>query len=304
MTVPNFVLAGAPKCGTTALGVYLRTHPRIFMCSPKEPGYFALDFPRHRFAADWESYEALFREANEDHLAIGEATAIYAYSDAAIAELHKALPAARVLVMLRNPLDLAVSMHGQALWSCDENVRDFAQAWALCDARRAGKQVPAQCRDSKVLQYDRIALLGQQLQRVLKIFPRSQVGWWFFDDLHADTGSVYRDVLSFLNVPDDGRREFPRINTRKYARSRALGLFTQKTPGPLLQAAMKLKRAMGISRWGVLDAVRRANAAPPQKKSLVQPDLRAQMISHFAPDVRVLEEITGRDLRHWLKETA
>lgn len=303
MKRPDFFLVGAPKCGTTALSRWLRAHPRIFMCVPKEPGYFALDFPAHRFAASRGDYESLFREAGEEHLAVGEASVIYMYSDVAIAGLHRALPAARLLVMLRNPIDMAVSMHAQALWSCDENVEDFGDAWALCADRRAGDKVPRQCRDGKVLLYDRLPLLGSQLSRLLEIFPRSQVGWWFFDDLIADPGRVYRGVLSFLDVPDDGRRDFPRINARRHAHSRLLGLCTEKTPRRLLSAAMKLKRGMGIRRWGVRDTLRRANLKPRPKQAL-RPGLRAEMKAHFAPDVRLLEDITRRDLGHWLEHSA
>ncbi len=299
MKQPDFFLAGAPKCGTTALSAYLRAHPRIFMCVPKEPGYFALDFPAHRCVANRDGYEALFRDAGDEHLAVGEASVIYMYSDVAIAELHKALPSARLLVMLRNPMDMAVSMHAQALWSCDENIEDFGNAWALCADRHAGDKVPRHCRDRKVLLYDRMPLLGSQLQRALEIFPRAQVGWWFFDDLMADPGRVYRDVLSFLGVPDDGRRDFPRINVRKHAHSRLLGLCTQKTPERMVSAAMRLKRGLGIRRWGVLDALRRANLKPRGKQEL-EPALRADMASCFAPDVRLLEDITGRRLGHWL----
>ena len=299
MKQPDFFLVGAPKCGTSALKAYLCAHPRIFMCAPKEPGYFALDFPAHRFAATRDDYESLFRDAGDVHLAVGEASVLYMYSDVAIAELHKAMPSARLLVMLRNPVDMAVSMHAQALWSCDENVTDFERAWALCTDRRAGRRVSRHCRDNKVLLYDQIPLLGWQLRRLLGIFPRAQVSWWFFDDLMADPGRVYRGVLSFLGVPDDGRQDFPRINVRKRARSRLLGLCTERTPRRMASAAMQLKRVMGIRRWGVRDALRRANRKSQPQRTL-RPAVLAAMRAHFAPDIRLLEDITGRELGHWL----
>jgi hypothetical protein len=146
-------------------------------------------------------------------------------------------------------------------------------------------------------------LLGSQLRRVLEIFPRSQVGWWFFDDLMADPGRVYRDVLSFLGVPDDGRQDFPRINVRKHVHSQLLGLCTQKTPERMVSAAMKIKRGLGIQRWGVLDALRRANLKPRAKQEL-EPALRAEMAARFMPEVRLLEDITGRHLGHWLGSRA
>lgn len=303
MTAPNFILVGAPKCGTTALATYLRAHPRIFMCMPKEPGYFAADFPAHRYVSNWRDYESLFAGAGEQHLAIGEASIFYMYSDLAIAGLRRRLPEARLLVMLRNPVDLAISMHAQSLRTRDENILDFASAWALCADRRAGHGIPPHCRDSKVLLYDRLPLLGLQLQRLLDIFPRSQVRWWFYDDFAANPARIYREVLAFLGVDFDGRGDFPRVNPRLRARSQALAQFTQKTPKPLLRAAMYVKRQAGIQRLGVLEALRRANFVPAGRPAIA-PALLGEMRAHFAADVRRLEALTGRDLDHWREAAA
>jgi len=299
MTAPNFILVGAPKCGTTALAGYLRAHPRVFMCVPKEPHYFAVDLPSHRYVSDWDAYQALFRGAGREHVAIGEASIFYMYSEAAITGIRERLPSARLLVMLRNPVELAISMHAQALRTRDETIVDFATAWALCANRRAGSNVPLHCRDRKILLYDRLPLLGLQLQRLLDMVPKSQLRWWFYDDFAANPAAVYREVLSFLGVAHDGRDEFPRVNGRTRARFQALAQFTQKTPKPLVRAAMYLKRRADIERLGVLKTLRSVNFAPAPRQA-VAPALLDELRAHFAPDVRLLEKLTGRDLHSWL----
>ena len=301
MMLPDFFIVGAPKCGTTAISEYLRTHPRIFMCKPKEPHYFALDIPGYRYVDEWHDYRSLFQAADDDCLAAGEASVFYLYSDVATAEIRKILPAARILVMLRNPLDVAVAMHAQALLSRDENVTDFGQAWNLCAERRGGHEVPRHCRDSKILLYDRLPLLGAQLERLLAVFPESQVRWWFYEDFAEDPGGVYREILEFLSVPDDGRHEFAAVNSRRRARSQLLAQFTQKPPRGLLRAAMRYKQKLGIPRWGVLDTLRGINFASVQRPP-VRPALRAEMKTHFLPDIRLLEATTGRNLAHWLED--
>ncbi|HEY9110388.1 MAG TPA: sulfotransferase domain-containing protein [Rhodanobacteraceae bacterium] len=298
-TLPNFFIVGAPKCGTTALSVYLGAHPNAFMCVPKEPAYFALDFPTIRVAKDWSEYEALFLSANETHLAVGEASTIYMYSEVAVAELHRKFPSARLLVMLRNPLDLVVSLHGQRLHDCDENVTDFGRAWALCGDRRLGSKVPARCRERKTLLYDEAALLGLQLQRLLGIFPKSQVRWWFHEDFTADPAGVYREALSFLGLSFDGRSEFPVVNARTRAVSQTLASFVQKPPKSVVRLAMYAKKRIGIRRLGVLNALRQASFVP-SRPPVIPDGLRREMRAHFAPDIRLLESITGRDLGHWL----
>ncbi|HVX06245.1 MAG TPA: sulfotransferase [Rhodanobacteraceae bacterium] len=299
MNLPNFFIVGAPKCGTTALSVYLGAHPDVFMCVPKEPAYFALDLPAIRVAKHWNQYEALFRDASETHLAIGEASTIYMHSEVAVAELHRHFPFARLLVMLRNPLDLVVSLHGQRLHDCDEDVADFARAWALCGQRRAGDRIPARCREPKVLLYDEAALLGLQLQRVLGVFPGSQVRWWFHEDFAADPARVYREALSFLGLAHDGRSEFPVVNARMRARSQRLAPLVQKPPRFAVRLAMYAKKRMGIRRLGVLNALRQASFVPSRPPA-ISGGLRREMQAHFAPDVHLLESITGRDLGHWL----
>lgn len=303
MNLPNFFIVGAPKCGTTALSVYLGAHPQAFMCVPKEPAYFALDFPTIRVVKHWSEYEKLFRDANETHLAVGEASTAYMHSEVAAAELRRQFPSARLLVMLRNPLDLVVSLHGQRLHDCDEDVADFALAWALCGDRRAGNKLPARCRERKMLLYDEAALLGLQLQRVLDVFPASQVRWWFHEDFSRDPARVYRETLSFLGLAFDGRSEFPVVNARTRAVSQTLAPLVQKPPKFAVRVAMSAKKCLGIRRLGVLNVLRRVSFVPARPPK-IPGSLRREMQAYFAPDVRLLESITGRDLGHWLGESA
>lgn len=300
MKTPNFIIVGAPKCGTTALSTYLGEHPQIFMCWPKEPHYFAVDLPSYRHVSDWESYLALFSCANDVCKAIGEASVFYLYSDLAIAEIRKTLPDARLIVMLRNPVELAVSMHAQALLTRDETMKSFSKAWAMCNSRRNGRRLPRHCRESKVLLYDELPKLGKQLQRLLDSFPRSQVRCLFYDDFSIDPGRVYREALEFLGLPDDGRDLFPRINPRRRTHFQWLAQLTEKTPGILTRSAMRLKDTVGIERWGVLDALRRYNFSIAQK-TVLPSGLIMEMQAKFAPDIELLEHLTGRDLTGWLQ---
>jgi len=274
----------------------------VFISTPKEPHYFALDLPAYRYVSDWPGYLRLFDHAEQSQPARGEGSVFYLYSERAARHIRECIPDARLIVMLRNPLDLAVSMHAQALLTGDENIPAFEQAWALCGERRRGVYKPPGCRDVKVLLYDELPLLGRQLQRLLSAFPEQQVGWWFYEDFAASTGEVYRQVLEFLGVPDDGRCEFPRVNERKRARSRWLTRFTRKTPEPLVNVAMRLKGPLGLQRWGILDGLRSLNEVPA-KPVTIPAGLAARMRDHFESDVELLQQITGRDLSNWLESS-
>lgn len=304
MRLPNFFIVGAPKCGTTALSEYLRAHPQIFMSRPKEPNYFLLDLPgTNRPVKEWDSYLKLFSSARPSQTAVGEASAWYMYSKVAIPELIRRLPEARIIVLLRDPIELALSMHAQQLSMSYEVERSFEKAWHKCEQRRQGRGVPATCPNGKELLYDEIPLLGQQLKRILEYVPRENIHCYFYEDFRNDPGRIYREVLEFLEVPDDGRREFKKVNPRKHTRSLLLAQLTQQPPSSLTRSAAWIKRRIGVERLGVLRALRRLNYQPAPAATLPS-ILLSEMRDHFASDVALLQSLTGRNLQHWLSDAS
>jgi len=296
---PNFFIIGAPKCGTTALSEYLRSHPKIFMSDPKEPHYFAEDLPQFRAIKTWEQYLQLFNGLKKEQVAIGEASVHYLYSSVAVPNLLKRFPDAKLIVMLRNPLELAPSMHAEALYSAEEDNPDFEEAWHLCSSRRSGEAIPATCSDVKLILYDQIARLGAHMQRLLKHACRAHVKWFFLEDMSRDPRKVYCEALSFIGVDDDGRSEFPVINGRKKHRSKLLGQFVERPPSWLPFMAEGVKRVLFLQELGVIDAVRRFNTVSAGMAPLGR-TIEDEMRAFYTPDVELLQEITGRNLSHWL----
>ena len=114
---PNLFILGAPKCGTTSLYTYLREHPNIFFSHIKGPHYFATDFENYRSVKTKVDYANLFSEANAQHSIIGEASVLYLYSENAIKGIYNDNPNAKLIIMLRNPIEVVQSWHAQMLWS-------------------------------------------------------------------------------------------------------------------------------------------------------------------------------------------
>lgn len=299
---PDFFILGAPKCGTTALSEYLRRHPRVFVSTPKEPHYFSDDFDYYYAPGERseEHYLRLFDEADASHLAVGEASVWYLYSEAAARNIMAFDPTARVVVMVRNPVELVPSLHSQLRYMLDETEPDPAVAWGLQDARRRGEGLPPTVRVPEFLQYREAARLGAQVRRVLEAVPREQVRVLVFDDLRADAGAVYRETLAFLGVPDDGRAEFPRVNENKVHRAAAVARFTQRPPSGLVALARGVKRVAGVERLGVLDRVRRRNRQVTRREEIT-PEFAQVLRDHFRDDVGELGELIGRDLSAWTR---
>lgn len=301
MHKPSFFIIGAPKCGTTALSRYLSDHPSICFSASKEPYHFSSDFPGMGDSLTAEQYvRAQFGHCAEGAIA-GEGTAGYLYSETAVANILAFNPKARFIVMLRDPVDVAVSLHAQMCFNLDEDVSDFARAWALQSERAAGRSLPPLCREPQFLQYRKVVSFGAQLQRLFALVPRERVLLILFDELAADPLAVYRRTLDFLCVPYDGRTHFPVVNARRRYRFRLLAQLVNRPPAWAVRAAAVVKRLPVIGRvrpWSLLEKWSNVVNARPAR-SAVATETRDAVRAVLVEDVELLEAITGLDLAAW-----
>jgi hypothetical protein len=298
MKVPNFVIAGAPKTGTTALTEYLRLHPDVFMSRPKELHYFAEDLPSYRAVATPEEYRNLFAAAVGKYSAIGEGSVFYLYSDIALQRLREFNPDIRLIVMFRDVVSFLESMHSQLLFSREETEESFEKAWHLSVDRKRGRHIPKTCREVKLLYYDEVGKFGSQYQKLLSLFPASQVLAIFFDDFSSDTPAVYRQVLEFLGVRDYVPGGFKKINERKMHKSTLVANLVLR-PRPVLQGiAIGVKKLLGGRRLGVMDALSRFNIEK-RPKPVISELLRRNILREYEQDMALLEQLTGRNLSAW-----
>jgi len=298
MRKPNFFIIGVPKCGTTSLAAWLAEHPDIYMSPWKEPRYFDRDLKtRARITPD--AYRALFAGVTDQHKAVGEATVWYLYSQEAVAAIERELPGAHYIVMVRNPVEMARALHEQLLLNGAEHVRDFERAWRLSPLRREGKKFrPWFVSDGRLLDYQSLCRLGEQLERLLQVVPRERVLVCLLDDLRENPRREYLRLLGFLNVPDDGRTVFKVKNPAKRIRSQVLQ--------ELIVSGMKVERVIK-ERLGLAPVtspfLRRLNiwnkVARPRPP--LPDDLRRELETYFAPDIQKIERILNRDLSHWVK---
>ena len=297
MKPPDFFIVGAPKCGTTALASYLRAHPRVFLSPVKEPNYFCLDAPGLRVIDRPATYGRLFASARPDQLC-GEASTAYLFSSDAVPAILDANPAARIIVLVRDPLEMVVSHHSQKVYNFEENEPDFEAAWRLSAERARGRKVAADCRAPRYLDYRAIGRLGEQVRRLKTLVPKSQLHAIVFDDLAADPGAVYGETLAFLGVAADGRDTFPVVNTRKTNAWPTLARLLKRPPAPIRRLKLAAKRAYPAQTKAIGSVVHGLNQRPQARGPLAEP-LRREMAAAFQDDVSLLGELLNRDLSHW-----
>jgi hypothetical protein len=300
---PDFFVVGAPRCGTTALCRYLADNPQVCFSRPKEPHYFSLlgpDAPLDDLESAYLS--RYFAHHHGGHRAIGEGSVSYLASPHAIARILAVHPGARFIAMLRDPLQMLPSYHLRMRFLLIEDEEDFAVAWALQDARARGERVPRHCPDARLLLYREVARYGQQLERLQRLAGRERTLAVIFDDLVRDPGSVYRRVLEFIGVDDDGQTTFrPRYPSRIY-RSRWLQqlLYAASRRGSTVDTRhRRTKTAPPSRRTSLLKRLARWNRIEVRPAPLGR-DMQATLRAAFADDVARLGELLGRDLRHWL----
>jgi hypothetical protein len=279
---PNLFLVGAAKAGTTSLYDSLARHPAIYMSPMKEPHYFSrIDpaperrafFPR---VTDEDSYLALFDGAAGEGL-VGEASTSYLWEPHTAERIKGSIPEARILVMLRDPVERAYSQYWNDVRGGLER-RGFQEA--LVDERRSG---PGAWGVTSL--YIECGLYADQLERYLERFG-AQVHVAFFEDYARDEGATTAEILSFLGLePEAADALSRRANPASMPRNR------------LSRAVLGSGRARTIARATVPRGLRSRLRGALLKRSTrppMDPEARALLTEAFGPEADRLGALLGR----------
>ena len=301
MALPEFFIIGAPKAGTTALHAALARHPGLYLSPVKEPKFFLGDGgPPTRLggpgdahsAREWvwrrDDYEALFDGAPPGTLR-GESTPFYLYDPAAHDRIQALVPEAKLIVVVRDPIDRAYSnwMH---LWSDGlEPIPDFAAACrAEHDRIAAGWGL--------FWHYRRLGLYGEQLEHLLERFPRSQVHVLRYRELVDEPETTLDRIGAFLGIDAAASIEVRGENTRPFVRA---GLKTSVL-APVVRTGAAVGRHLPPQVWRRVSApllwALHANGGP---RPALDPRTRRALLDDYRDDVDRLSAITGEDYSDW-----
>jgi hypothetical protein len=292
-TKPGFFLVGAPKSGTTAMCNYLAQHPDVYVPDMKEPNFFCTDlYIPQRMSL--QEYLSLFSPANG--LLCGEGTVWYLYSQQAVQNIYQFNPDAKIIIMLRNPVDYVHSLHSHMLFLGGEVIADFEEALAAEAQRREGKCIPEQTRRPHTLLYTETARFAEQVERYFHVFGRDRVHVIIYDDFKNDTARVFRETLEFLGVSTEFQAVFKVINANRTPRNPALKQLMHSPPASLRTLYHKVMPAGVRPKIGAV--VERYNTRHTPRP-VMKPETRKQLQVRFAPEVEKLSMLLQRDLTHW-----
>ena len=294
MSLPQFFITGAPGAGTSALHAALATHPALFLPTVKEPRFFLSDgrapsvdrgpgdlADAHEWTWTRDAYEALFEPAPAARAPWGGHAVLPLRPRRARARIRNAVPDAKLVAILRNPVDRAYSNWNRQ-WSATFETREFLDAVAAEEQRAVRGW-------GRAWRYLALGRYGEQLEALYRQFDREQVHIVRYRDLVEDPARTLAEVCRFLGVADDVVRRIPPVRVSIFA----------TPPGP------------AAGRGGIGTRLWRRTAAPATRATVTplfdqRPDLgvadRRELIAYFADDIRHLEELVGRSYWDWFSD--
>ena len=300
MALPDFFIAGAPKAGTTALHAALARHTSLYMSAVKEPKFFLTDGPptarggpgdvqtyrEHVWQRD--DYEALFARAPAEARR-GESTPFYLYNRDAQRRIRALIPDARLIVILRDPVERAHS-NWTHLWSAGlDPVDDFVLA---CGEEQ--RRIEAGWAD--FWHYTALGRYGEQLEHLYTVFPREQVFVFRYRALVESPALVLDRICAFLGVPTGILTELPRENVTAHPQLSLRHRAVSKALRTSTAVSSVLPGAATVT--GSLERILQRDSPPRQPLTWQQ---RQALLPGFEADVRLLQIITGEDFSDWLQ---
>lgn len=297
--MPDFLVIGAARAGTTALHALLRQHPRVFMPTHKETNFFAYEGETLSCAgpgADYinnsivslDAYQALFADASTNMIC-GEASPLYLYSAKAPERIKHHVPNAKMVVILRNPIEQAYSHFMYATKQCIENEASFDRALTLETERLAQDWQP-------LFGYSKFPRYGEQLSRYFELFPREQFLIRRYEDYQADPDLLLREIFDFIGAD-------PAFEPNTDQKLNAGGVPKNQAFQDFLMKSNPITRGVGLivpkqTRLKIRDWLASKNMSQPDEMSA---HARQLLKNRLSDDIQTLENLLEWDLSDWLR---
>jgi hypothetical protein len=304
MTLPDFLIIGAQMAGTKSLCRYLEQHPEVYMSlyprffalEGKDPATFRGPGDREMISqtavTNLEDYRALFAGVS-DEKAVGEATVTYLHLPEAAGRIRHYVPEARLIAVLRNPVERAYSAYLRKV-STGRETLGFSEALEEEEERIQNNWAPG-------WQYRRVGFYHAHLTRYYELFGHEQIRVYLYEELDRNPTGVTQNIFRFLGVdhtfvPDTSVRYDDDVSG--IPRSHALHTFVGKQ-NPL-KSALKPLLPRGLRRR-ISANLHKGNLkeAPPMPQ-----EVREELTEAYREDITKLEGLIGRDLSGWLGERA
>lgn len=298
MRNPDFFIVGAPKCGNTALYQYLDLHPSIYIFKSKEPRFFGSTLGEHIVAQNLQGYSFLFKPAGK--CLAGDGSTSYLFTKNVETKIFDFNPHAKIVIMLRNLIDLLHAWHSELVYMGYENVHDLRQALQLKPERRLGKHIPKRCRNLRLLYYREIVKFSDHVRRYQNLFGKEKVYTIIFDEFKQNTSGVFKGVCEYLDIDSSFEVDFKPVNPNKIFVNKMLYRFLPGNLTKIRSISQKILPASIFKR--VLDSYTQCKKviADASTQTATRPALSSSLDKHlrndFSKEVENFSLLLDRDL--------
>ena len=316
-------VVGGPRCGTTTMARMLQAHPQVLFPFVKEPHFFAqhdlrgLDEAPLRQRVQQDYLDHFFFNAEPGRTVGFDGSISYLYVPEQLVPALKLWPNSRFVVGVRDPLTFLVSLHKRLLFTGDENIRSFEDAWAAIPDRAAGRRIPWSTIDPRWLRYDEAARFGTYVERLYDAVGKERCHVVVFDDLASDPAAEQRRLMEFAGLPPVPLGDKGAKREARGVRHIFLQQLLQRPPRFLLPYLAsvghqrRFNKALAKSKGET-----KAKKSPSLRKRLLNwnevPDIKRptplgvqqEIQERFQGEVDKLARLIDRDLSHWLQPKA
>lgn len=293
MTLPNFLILGAQKAGTTSLYFYLAQHPEIYMSPVKEPHFFTFgdgntnykdpDFDPNRLVIDFQAYQSLFDGVTNEK-AIGEASPSYLYNPRAVQQIKTYIPSAKFIAVLRNPIERAFSnyMHCR---------RDGRETFSTFESALAQETQRINSGWSDLWHYQQQGFYFEQLSRYFANFNPNQIKIFLYDDFQKKPHEMVKQILEFLDVDPTWTPDISAKHNVSGVPRNSLALNIIKGAKPFNRAFKRI----------VPSTTRKALRELILVRPTISTSVRESLEELYFEDVLKVQALIDRDLSHWFQ---
>ena len=298
--LPNFLIVGAAKSGTSSLHNYLNQHPQVFMPSynkegmkVKEPRFLIKDLVQHRLHNGiwtFEEYQSLFDDV-KDEKAIGESTVLYLYYyKHAIKNIkHYLGEDVKIIIMLRNPADRAYSAFQHVSRGFKEN-NSFEKSLEIEKGRMEREE-----NLTPMVMYKEMGMYYEMVKAYMESFKNIHI--IFYEDFRDKIESEMNKTYNFLGISNNIEIDFTtkhNVGGKRWKDEKMKHVFMKDNPmKSILKSVLPEKLSKGM-RNKLVNAS--TNKVEPMKG-----ETRKGLNDYFRQDVKKLSELLNKDLQHWTK---
>ena len=303
--LPDFLVIGAGKSGTTSLDKYLNQHPQIFVPKVKEPNFFGYENTKvedlngneadikHflRSTTTLDKYLEIFKDAAPDQIK-GETSNTYMYHHGAPERIKHYIPDVKLIAVLRQPAN-----------------RLYSRFLHLARENRLPSEEFSDCLDKTSIWWERNDLIKEgfyykNLAKYFALFPRENIKIYLYDEFQNNSEKILQEIYEFLGVDKNFKPDQSvRYNQSGFVKNKSLnkvigqgGIISQYMRRLLPKVLLdKIKGNLTLKRR--INNLRGKNLSRPALDPAIKQFLTFEV---YHDDIKRLQDLIGKDLSHWL----